>query len=187
MSEAGSVRPSTAGTSVLDLFAAYRALVGKEAVDATLASLPDETRRVLTEITNVSWVPVDELARFIDAVAERVNRDAERLLDEAVREATERTFKTVWRVLLRFTSDEAVLARTPIFYAKSRNIGRLEARMVGPGRSEVILSGWPGVSTRHIRTLGVSMETVIRLAGRQKVRATWEPTGDGARYALSWQ
>ena len=80
-----------------------------------------------------------------------------------------------------------MLARTPIFYAKSRNTGRLEARLIDRGRAAVTLSGWPGVSARHVRTLGISIETVIRLAGRRAVRVTWELTSDGARYALAWQ
>ena len=186
MSEA-SVRPCTSGTSVLDLLASYKAIVGDDAVSATLATLPPPTRTALTEITAMSWVPVDELAKLIDAIADRVGRDREKLLDEAVRGATARTFATVWRVLLRFTSDEAILNRTPIFYSKSRNVGRLEAKMTGPNRSEVLLSGWPGVSARHVRTLAVSIETVIRLAGRATARVTWEPTPDGAKYSVNWR
>ena len=87
MSKPGFIPPSTRGTSVIDLLAAYRKLVGADVVAAALASLPSETRRMFMEISPLSWVPVDELGKLVDAVGERANRDPERLLDDAVREA----------------------------------------------------------------------------------------------------
>ena len=59
--------------------------------------------------------------------------------------------------------------------------------MIAPGRSEIVLSGWPSVSERHVRTLGVSIETVVRLAGRRDVRASYVLTEDGAMFRLNWR
>jgi hypothetical protein len=138
------------------------------------------------DITALSWVPVTTIARVIDEVAAVAGVDPEPMIDEAVRRAVERTFKTVWRVLLRFTSDEALIARTPGIYARSRNVGRLTARMLEPGIAELVLSDWPGVSTRHMRTLGVSMAQVAELSGRRDPCFAYTPTRDGAVYRLSW-
>jgi hypothetical protein len=184
---AGDVVPSASGISVLDLRAALEEIVGKDVVVNALASLPAETRRQFVEITALSWVPLAAITQVVDAIAVTARKNPERLIDEAVRRAVERTFKTVWRVMLRLTSDAALIARTPVVYARSRNIGRLTARVVSPGNAEVTLSDWPGVSARHVRTLGISIVTVVTMAGRKETSVTSSPTADGAMFHLTWR
>jgi hypothetical protein len=184
---AGGVVPSASGISVLDLRAALEEIAGKEVVASALASLPPEARNEFVEITALSWVPLTTVSRVVDAVAAGAHKNPERLIDEAVRRAVERTFKTVWRVMLRFTTDAALIARTPVVYSLSRNVGRLTARMVSPGRAEVTLSDWPGVSPRHVRTLGISIVTVVTLASRKEAGVTSTPTADGAVFHLTWR
>jgi hypothetical protein len=184
---AGDVVPSASGISVLDLRAALEELVGKDVVAQALAGLPAETRSEFTEITALSWVPLATITRAVDAIAAAARKNPEQLIDEAVRRAVERTFKTVWRVMLRFTTDAALIARTPVVYSLSRNIGRLSARVVSTGKAEVTLAEWPGVSARHVRTLGISIATVVTLAGRKEVGVTSKPTADGAVYELTWR
>jgi hypothetical protein len=184
---AGEVVPSASGISVLDLRAALEEIVGKDVVAQGVASLPAETRSEFTEITALSWVPLATITRVVDAVAAAARKNPERLIDDAVRRAVERTFKTVWRVMLRFTTDAALIARTPVIYSLSRNIGRLTSRMLSPGRAEVTLSDWPGVSARHVRTLGISISTVVTLAGRKEVAVTSTPSSDGAVFRLTWR
>jgi len=184
---AGEIVPSASGISVLDLRVALEEIVGKDAVGQALASLPAQTRSEFVEITAISWVPLTTVTRVVDAVAAAARVNADRLIDDAVRRAVERTFKTVWRVMLRFTTDAALIARTPVVYSLSRNIGRLTARMLAPGKAEVVLNGWPGVSARHVRTLGISIATVVTLAGRKEVNVTSSPAADGAVFQLTWR
>jgi hypothetical protein len=184
---AGDVIPSASGISVLDLRVALEEIVGKDAVAKALASLPTQTRGEFVEITALSWVPLTTVTRVVDAVAATAGVNADRLIDDAVRRAVERTFKTVWRVMLRFTTDAALIARTPVVYSLSRNIGRLTARMVSPGKAQVTLSDWVGVSARHVRTLGISIATVVTLAGRKDVGVTSTPAADGAVFHLTWR
>jgi hypothetical protein len=180
------VVPSTAGTSALDLLASYRDIVGVETFDRALASLPDDLRRKVAGMTRLSWVAVADLSVVIDALGRAAGRDPDELLDRAVRQATERSFKKVWRVMLRFTSDEALMARAPSMYALSRNVGKLAARVVRPGLAELALTGWPDVTDRHLRTLGISIATVIEQAGRRDVAIEAHRAPDGAAYALTW-
>src|SRR5690349_6098617 len=161
------VVPSASGISIIDLRAALEEIVGKDAVGSALAGLPSEMRREFVEITAITWVPLTTVTRVVDAIAAAAKVNPERLIDDAVRRAVERTFKTVWRVMLRFTTDAALIARTPVVYSLSRNIGKLTAEVVAPGKSKVTLSDWPGVSPRHVRTLGISIVTVVTLAGRK--------------------
>jgi hypothetical protein len=58
-------------------------------------------------------VPIPILEAMLLAVAEQTGRDAERLQSESVRVSADKTLRTVWRVLLRFTSDDAIVSRTP--------------------------------------------------------------------------
>jgi hypothetical protein len=178
--------PSTAGTSILDLLDSYREIVGEEAVERALASLPEDLRRRVAGLTRLSWLPVAELGVVIDAVGHAAGRDPDELLDQAARLATDRSFKKIWRVMLRLTSDEALIARTPSMYLVSRNVGKLQARVVEPGRAELTLSGWPDVSDRHLRTLGVTIVRVVELAGRRDPAIQVRRTADGALYTLTW-
>jgi hypothetical protein len=181
------VVPSASGISIIDLRAALEEIVGKDVVATALAGLPAETRSEFIEITAISWVPLATVTRVVDAIAAAAKVNPERLIDDAVRRAVERTFKTVWRVMLRFTTDAALIARTPVVYSLSRNIGKLTAKVVTPGKSEVTLREWPGISPRHVRTLGISIVTVVTLAGRKDATITSTPTADGAVFHLSWR
>ena len=109
------------------------------------------------------------------------------MVDDVARRAVERTFKTVWRLLLRLTSDEALLKRASAIYARWRNTGQLSARIIEPGLAELRLTGWPGVSDRQLRIIGISVQTAVVLAGGHDVRFDFEATRDGALYALRWR
>jgi hypothetical protein len=171
---------------VLDLLASYRDLVGDETVRRALAELPEPTRERVAGITRLSWLPVDDLGVVIEALGHAATRDPDELLDQASRNATERSFKKVWRIMLRFKSDEALLARTPSMYALSRNVGKLAARVVRAGLAEIVLSGWPQVTDRHLRSLGISIAAVVEIAGRRDVAIRSRRTSDGAVYELTW-
>src|SRR3954469_5035998 len=115
------VVPSASGISVLDLRAALEEIVGRDVVRGALETLSPETRGEFVEITALSWVPLATVTCVVDTVAKTAKVNPERLIDDAVRRAVERTFKTVWRVMLRFATDAALIARTPVVYSMSRN------------------------------------------------------------------
>jgi hypothetical protein len=187
MPNAEAVVPSVAGTTVLELKRSLEELCGVNAVAAALQKVPLQVREEFEPITLLAWVPVLTVSAVVDQIALEVNRDPEQLMDDAVRRATERTMRTMWRLALRLTSAEALITRTPILYARARNIGRLEARTVSPGVAELTLTGWPGATERSIRTLAVSVETILTLAGRRNVKVGWRLTEDGAAYRVTWR
>jgi hypothetical protein len=181
------VVPSLSGISVRDTFRMIEEIVGSAIYRDAMSRLPDESRQQFEEAIAVSWIPMSLVGSVVDEIAALAARDPEHLLDEAVRRAVHVTFKTAWRMLLRITTDEALVARTPIIYAKARNVGRLEAAVKVPGRAELNLTEWPMVSDRHIRTIGVSIQTVLEIAGRRNVRIRSQRTVHGAYYVLTWQ
>lgn len=182
-----SVTPSTAGASVQDLRRAWAQLVGEEVVAAAVASLPDGAREQVEHVTPVSWVPMETLAALIDAVGAAAGRDPDALLDEAVRLATRRTFRTLWRVMLRLTSAHALMARTSMMYRKARNVGELTSEIVADRHARLTLRDHPAVTERQARTLGISIEEVLRLTGRRDVRVERALRPDGAVYDVTWR
>jgi len=179
--------PSAAGATIQGLKRALEEIVGVNVVAAALQKLPPKVREEFEPLTPMTWVPLRTSAMAVEQIATEARRQTDDLMDEAVRRAAEQMFRTSWRLLLRFTSDRALITRTPVLYAKWRNVGLLESRLLTPGKAEIMLRGWPGVNERNVRTLGVSIETVLRLAGRRAVRVEWTRTNDGARYLAFWK
>jgi hypothetical protein len=182
-----AAEPSAAGATVLVLRRALETLVGVNVVASALKKLPSKVREEFDPVTPMTWVPLTTTNMAVEYIAAEAHRSPDELMDEAVRRGAEQMFRSSWRLLLRFTTDHALIARTPVIYSKWRNIGVLESNLLLPGRSEIMLRGWPGVSERNVRTLAVSIETVLRLAGRRAVRIEWTRTPDGARYIAVWR
>ena len=179
--------PCTSGIAVLDVLHVLGEMLGSETIERAKARLPVDLRTEIEALTAVSWLPNTTFGTLIDEVASCAGRDPEALIDQAVRAAVDRTFKSVWRMFLRVTSDEALIKRTPMIYQGSRNTGQLNARMVEPGYAELLLTDWPDVSERHLRTIGVSIQRVVELAGRRDVRMTVQRASQGGRYELRWR
>jgi hypothetical protein len=181
------VIPSAAGTTVHALKSAMQELVGVDVLNAAFASLPSEVREGFEPVTPMTWIPVEVIHTVVARVAELAGRKFDDFMDEAVERAGERTLRTAWRMLLRVTADRALMNRAPILYSKWRNIGRLDTKIIGPGRFEISLTEWPGMSERSIRSLAVTIQTVLRLAGRKTSKIQSQSTPDGAKYLVVWQ
>ena len=164
---------------------ALEELVGADLLTAALATLPAQTREEFEPVTPMTWVPVEVLHTVVTRVAEHAGRPFDDLMDEAVQRAGEKTLRTAWRVLLRMTSNRALMSRAPILYAKWRNIGRLEAKVDDQGRIDIVVTEWPGMSDRNIRSLRITIETVLRVAGRRQIKVDAQPTPTARRIASS--
>lgn len=180
------VVPSAAGTTVQALKGALLEIVGEDTFEAGIAKVKPEVREAFEPMTSMTWVPVDVIHLVVTRVAAQANRNFDQLMDEAVQRAAEKTLRTSWRMLLRVTSDRAIMSRAPILYSKWRNVGRLKTNVIDRGKVELVLSEWPGMDTRSIRSLGITIETVMRLAGRKQIRVQSQSTPDGAKYAVAW-
>jgi hypothetical protein len=124
---------------------------------------------------------------FYRAFAERVGIDVAELHTETSRQSVERTFKTIWRLLLRFTADQALIARTPVLYSRAYSKGTLKAAFPGAGVAEIALEGWPDAPDIVLRGTRVAVETVLRLSGRNAVKLTVERAPDGAKIHATWK
>ena len=84
------------------------------------------------------------------------------------------------------TSDDAIIRRTPLFFARGLSRGELSARMTNRGEAEIRLTGWPGVSLMQLNGISAAIEAVLLCAGRRQVRVEAQRTLDGGRFEARW-
>jgi hypothetical protein len=164
-----------------------RARYGETVLAQTLASLTPEQQSAVRDATPFAWVPIATVEAFYEQLGRVVGRPPAELHYEIGPLVIEHTVKTVWRILLRLTSDESLVARVPVFYPKSWNRGHLVARLVGRGRAEARLDGWPNVPEYTLRGLCIAFQTTLRLAGRKDIETSIERREDGASIQMRWR
>jgi hypothetical protein len=176
-----------AGQAVRDSRWALEQVAGALTVARALESLPPAVREEYESATPLSWVPYETVRAFHDALGREAKEPIERLLERAIPLAMERSFSTVWRVFLRFTTDDALLARAPLIYSRSRNRGKMTARTTGPGEALAEVTGWASIPPRDVLALAVSIRSFLMLAGRKEVTADGSKTATGARWIVRWR
>lgn len=164
-----------------------RDIVGPVVFEAVLAELSSEERASYMDSTAVSWVPVAHIDAVMERLAQRSGRVPEELVMELTRRVQEEMLHTLYRVLMRVTTDAALIERTQTFYAKVYDTGTLSSVFPAPGRCEVTLSGWPSISNLQIAGLGAGVETTLRCAGRKEARVHGRRADDGAFYQCAWR
>lgn len=175
------------GQAVLDTRWAFEQVLGESTVRRALEGLPASIRTTYEATTALTWVPYAVLRSVHDAYGREAGVPVEMLLERVVPLAMERSFSTVWRVFLRFTGDDALMARAPLVYSRSRNKGTMTARRTAPGEGICELADWPGIPARDVHALGISIRHFMTLAGRERVAVHGEKTRDGARWRVRWK
>lgn len=180
--------PSISGALACGLRDVAAELVGDQAViGRALARLPEEARIRYSTATAIEWMPIDVMEAAFTEIAGEIGSDVATFHERVANISIERTLRTVWRLLLRLTSDRALVSRTPSVFARSYNRGRLVAAIPEPGRGEISLLDWPGAPAWPIRATRIGIATVLRVAGRNDVRVDVGTTPTGARYIATWR
>jgi hypothetical protein len=185
--EFDETKPRANGTLLVEQIKVLRELHGDRIVDQAIDKLPPEIRREFDMILTTTWVPMEVSDTFHRYVASELGRDPLDVRRELVRTALPRTFKTIWRVLLKFTSDEALVARTPLIYSKTFDRGQFVSRIDRPGIANMRLSGWDEPSDLELVGIGTAVEVVLRLAGRRQPEVKWERVPGGATFIATWR
>jgi hypothetical protein len=179
-------QPSITGTIVRTHLELLDERFGAGSAAECIRALPAECRQALEGVTAAGWLPITTWEAFYDAFSRQVGADVAVLHGEMSRQSVERTFKTLWRVLLRFTTDDALVSRTPLLYSRAYTHGKLTSRFSARGVADVELGGWPGVPEIVLRGTRGAVETVLQLAGRKSARVTWQRARDGATFRATW-
>jgi len=188
-SEVTVSEPCLSGLTVLNSRLSLEEIAGKAVVERALAELPDAEREQYLSCGTDAWLPV----RIADEVQRAVAREAGIPVGEFAgfvrafsHRSVERMVSTVWRVLLRFTSDKALIERTPELFANTYNVGRLTASVDEPGRGTVSLTEWPEISDEQMIGTAAGIEAVLQTAGRKNVEIRWQRTSEGVKYTATW-
>lgn len=165
----------------------FREAAGDSAVDKAWAALPPADREVLESAVPAAWIPVPILDAFYTSIAEFAGQDLRTFYPEVVRRGISQTLRSVWRVLLRLTSDRALVNRAPVIYSRGHSVGTMKATIDGPGRATLVVTGWPGMP--DLRRLGVAagVRATLEVAGRKDVSVEYEGTDDGALLHARWR
>jgi hypothetical protein len=183
----GDPYPRMSGALVLEHRRILIELAGPGRFEKVLTRLAPDVRREYDEISALSWPRVSTAEAIVYATAAELGRDPIELHEQIARAGVERTLNGLWRLLLRFTTDEALVARTPRIYARALNRGELRPRVIGPGRAEIEVHDWPDIPEFSLRGLRVAIETVLRLAGREDVQVIAERSARGPVFRAAWR
>jgi len=183
------VEPSISGIGIINSRQSLEELAGKDVVEKALDQLSEADREQYVSVTPASWLPV----RIADEVQRAVAREAGVGVDEFVEfvrafshRGVARMLGTVWKLLLKVTSDQALIERAPELHARTYNVGRLSASVGSPGHGTAVLEEWPTVSDEQMIGIAAGVEAVLQEAGRKGVVVRWKRTADGAEYTLAW-
>lgn len=185
MSSSGAGR--VAGTRIIKMREIIIELYGAAALERALARVPAAAREEYASASSLGWVRASTDYAVLDALAEELNRDGETLHREILWEAMERTFKTLWRVFLRFTSDESLIVRARSIYSRTRDTGEMSAKLVGPGVAEIRITNYPGMTARDAKCIAVGLEAALVLTGRKNVVTRMGKVEDGVLYTVRWR
>lgn len=187
MTQAGEAPASVSGALACGLRDVLIDVAGRQAVDTALDRLSLRDRHDWLGATPVGWVPISLLETVFGEVASSLHRDVADLHVEVARVSIERTMRTLWRLLLRVTTDGALISRTPVIYAKSYNRGRLVAEIRERRRADLQLTDWPNAPEWPLRATRIGIETVLGIAGRHQPTVVCTRTPNGASYVASWR
>ena len=162
-----------------------RTIIGHEAYDRGLAAVPPRIAEAYRRATLLSWVPLTVVDPVIEAMGGAAGRDPLDLQDQVARTTVERSLRSMWRVFLGMTSNEALVSRVPMIFGKSFNWGRVVTSFPRPDQAIVQLVGWPNAQMHVLRGTRVGLEATLQAAGRKSARVSMERTSDGALYVAS--
>jgi len=161
-------------------------VVGDDAVDRAFASLSQEQQDILESAVPAAWIPFSVVDHYYGVIARHAERDLEPLFSEVVRLGVSQTLRSVWKILIRLTTDRALLSRTPVIYRRGHSIGQIKTTIDAPGTATVVLTGWPGVPDLRRLGVAVGIKAVMDVAGRKDVTVRYDATDDGAVYHVRW-
>jgi hypothetical protein len=178
--------PSVSGTLIHSLVEVARETLGRQVFEAGFDAAPGDSGAIVRAAMPGQWLPVAAVEAAFESLAKAAGRDLPSLHLELAKISVDRALRRFWRIFLKLTSDEALVSRTPVIYAKSFNRGRLTSAVPAPGKGQVELLDWPSAPEWPVRGTRIGIEAVLSLAGRANVRADVRRTATGAIYAVTW-
>lgn len=175
------------GAVVLDQLAVYEEVLGRAVIERAIARLEPARRQEMEELLPIGWVRCTTWIATIEDIAGQVGREPTELSAELSERGLTRTFGGVWRVLLRLTTDAALLRRAATIWSKTFDKGTLSMEMRGQDRAALTLRGFPEVHEIDLNGSAIAMACILRLGAREDVEVTYRRTPDGAVFDARWK
>lgn len=179
--------PCVGANNADSLRASMLALFGSAVMTAALAKVPAEARDEFTSFLTVGWVRSTTMESVVQAVAEQLGRTSDSVYDELMRHGAQRWFKLKWKLLLGLVGDEALVSRSAMVYAHTRNTGELRGKLIAPGRAELVLTDWPGVPARSARNFAIGIEMILLASGRVDPAVRFVASPEGGSFYCTWR
>ncbi len=160
--------------------------VGRDVYDRAIARLAPDVAEAYDRANALDWVPVRVVEAVARACAELTGEDWAALNDEVSRRGARNAYNTLWRIFMRFSSDEALMTRGPMIFGKTYNLGRVHTDFPGAGRALIQLE-WPDVPELVVRTMRVGAEELLLAGGREGVQIRIERSPGGATLHCRWE
>ena len=158
-------------------------------IDCALQRLPEDQRREFLEASALSWVRISTLEATFRELGKELNEDPAQLQIDVVKRSVEANVRGIWSILMRLTTNEALVKRLPRIYARAYDGGEVVIDAVGPRDATFHVRGWQRMPEYARRGLAAGTEAVLYVAGRKDVRVKQVPGDDASvtRFAVRWR
>jgi hypothetical protein len=181
------MEPRVSATLVLDQIRLMKDLHGEAMVAESIASLPAAVREELEGLLPGGWCSVDTPRALKQAIADRLGEPLLLLQRRTVRAGVERTLHSVWRFFIRRISDDQLIRRAPLLYARSFDRGELRFVSVVDRVATFELHGWPTIPEFDVVGLAGGIEAVLLSAGRVEPHVSTTRRGPVVRFRCVWK
>lgn len=171
------------GAVLLEQGRIMRRLVGDDVFERALGNIDPARREEYESLQLLGWCRASTATAVTKAVAIEAGEDPAEFVHSVVKAGFGVVLRTLWRVLMRFSSNEALVRRAGTLYSKAVNKGTMRARQIVPGKVELTMSGWPEADDLDLIALHAGVEAAL-LAVRREVVVSHHRTQQGARFLI---
>ena len=169
------------GAVLLEQRRVMKRLVGDTVFERGLNAVTLEQRDEYDALSLLGWCRASTATAVTRAVAQAAGRTPAAFVREVVVAGFGTVLRTVWRILMTNSSDEALVRRAGTLYSKTVDKGTLTVTQHGTGHVALDITGWPEMDDLDIVALTAGVEAALLAAGRSGVRTTSQRTPEGAR------
>jgi hypothetical protein len=169
------------GAVLLEQRRVMKRVVGEDTFRRGLEAVAAEQRSEYEAVSLLSWCRATTATAVTRAVALEAGRMPEAFMRDVVVAGFGMVLRTLWRILMTNSTDEALIRRAGRLYSKTVDKGVLKVLEHSPGLVVLDVLGWPEVDDLDIVALTAGVEAALLSAGRTCVDVRAERTEHGAR------
>ncbi len=154
---------------------------GAARFERALETLPSVVREEYDQATALGWTQQATVREATRAVALELDVDPIELAAQVVEESVAQSLRGVWSILVRNTSDEALVSRAATIFGKSFDAGKFRAEALTAGRVRVVIEGWPRAHDMDIASIARGIVAILEVAGRRRRPGRVTALREGAR------